>query len=257
MIKYPQIDPVLISIGSLKIRWYGLAYVMGLILGGWVLYKKCGKAAKMTIDDLSTYLTWIMTGVLLGGRLAYVVIYNAPYYIHHLIEIFYIWQGGMAFHGGAAGAAIATVAYARKYQKDPWLLLDGLGLGATVGIAMGRVANFINAELVGRVSNVPWAMIFPGEGPLPRHPSQLYEAFGEGVFLFVVLWLVSHKFPLKAGQLFALFCIGYGLMRFSLEFFRQPDPQLGFILASWSMGQLLCVVMIVVGMMIWVHRTRS
>jgi len=254
MINYPQIDPVLIKIGPLQVRWYGMAYILGLLLGGIVFSKVIKKWHSLDSEEVSNYLTWVMAGILIGGRVGYVLIYNLPYYLSNPAEMIAIWQGGMAFHGGATGAAIASVMYAKRYSLNPWAVLDGLGVASTIGITLGRLANFINGELVGRVTTLPWAMVFPGYGPFPRHPSQLYEAAGEGLLLLGGLLLLHRFLDLKPGVLFGLFCSGYGLTRFVLEYFREPDPQLGTVLIGLSMGQLLCILMIVLGALIVLKR---
>ena len=238
------------EIGPLQLRWYGLAYVLGVVLGVTVLRKEFKSRLQFNSDQLLGFMTYVMVGILLGGRLGYVLFYDLVYYMQFPARVLALWQGGMSFHGGAIGAAIAVGLFA-KFQKKPiWPLLDLLSVGATIGLGLGRLANFINGELFGRVSDAPWAMVFPGGGPLPRHPSQLYEAFFEGLILFLVLFLLMKKAKLKDGQLFAAFLFFYGIIRFSLEFFREPDTQLGFFFSWLTMGQLLSGVMGVAGIVL-------
>jgi phosphatidylglycerol:prolipoprotein diacylglycerol transferase len=255
MLPYPNFDPIIASIGPLSLRWYGLAYLAGITLGiRWVYtdLKKIG----LTKDDVISLATWIMTGIIIGGRIGYIVFYDLGYFIQNPSAILAIWTGGMSYHGGAIGAMVAMGGFARSYKKSLWSLLDCLGLASTIGIFFGRIANFINGELVGRVSAVPWAMVFPGEGPLPRHPSQLYEAMGEGLVLLIVLSIINKKAKLSPGQLFGLYLMGYGSARFSLEFFREPDPQIGLLFGLITMGQLLSAVMISVGVATVLHLRR-
>ena len=179
MIPYPDIDPVLISFGPIQIRWYGLAYILGILLGFRVCRTALKQHVKMTNDQILTLMSYLLVGVMLGGRLGYAVFYDFSYYLEAPIRFLYIWQGGMSYHGGAIGCVISTGLFSRFHQKSFWMLLDLLGLGACIGIFLGRLANFINGELYGRVTEVPWGMIFPHGGPFVRHPSQLYEAFFE------------------------------------------------------------------------------
>jgi len=200
--------------------------------------------------DLPTYL---IIGILLGGRIGYVVFYDAAYYLAHPLHVISVWEGGMAYHGGALGAVAASWLFARRHRIPILPLLDVMGWVSTIGIGLGRVANFINGELVGRVADVPWAMIFPNNGDVARHPSQLYEALGEGVVLFALLSLIRRSKRLIPGQLFGTYLVGYGVIRFGLEYFREPDIQKGFVLAQLSMGQVLCSLMVVggVGIISW------
>ncbi len=244
MLDYPQIDPVIVQLGPVAIRWYGVAYVVG-ILGAAALFRNEFKTKlSMTFDDLSNFVSWVVLGILIGGRLGYVMFYNLTYYMQNPASIFAFWQGGMAYHGGALGAFLATLWYSRSSKKSFLSLIDILGIGSTIGIFCGRIANFINGELVGRITLQPWGMVFPGAGPLPRHPSQLYEAALEGVMLFIILIYIKKKWVLKPGQLFGFYCIGYGAFRLFLENFREPDLQVGLFFNLISMGQILSLVMI-------------
>jgi phosphatidylglycerol---prolipoprotein diacylglyceryl transferase len=247
MIQFPEIDPVLIRIGPLAVRWYGLMYVFGFaasyLLAIYQVKKRSFKIERAQIDDLYFYL---ILGLIVGARLGYIVFYNLGFYLDNPLEIFVLWHGGMSFHGGFIGAFIAGYIIIKR---------KGLGLLSTadliiptcpVGIGFGRLGNFINGELFGKPSSVPWAMVFPQGGPMPRHPSQLYEAFLEGLVLFVVLWLYKDR-KKRDGDVFALFLMLYGAFRFFCEFFREPDVQVGYILGLITMGQILSCVMIVIG----------
>lgn len=254
---FPDIDPVAVHLGPFGVRWYALAYIFGL-LGAWTLARRMALRSKsmLTALKIDDFLAWIIAGVIIGGRLGYVLFYNAGYYREFPWEILYLWQGGMSFHGGLLGVAVATVLFARKYHLPVLALSDILCCVAPIGLFLGRIANFINAELAGRMTqNVPWAIIFPGE-KLPRHPSQLYEAFGEGLILFLVLnylWWFCPRYRHRTGFCTGLFLVLYGCIRFTLEFFREPDAHLGFIWHSATMGQLLSVPMVIVGLLILVQ----
>jgi phosphatidylglycerol:prolipoprotein diacylglycerol transferase len=253
MIHYPKIDPVILSLGPLEIRWYGLAYLLGLTLPFFLFKKEFETRLKMSSEDRSNVMLYLMIGIVVGGRLGYVLFYNFSYYINHLVEIIMINQGGMSYHGGAVGAMIAMIVFAKQHNKPVLKLLDILGLFSTIGIGLGRVANFINGELYGRATTLPWGMIFPDAGELPRHPSQLYEALFEGLILFLILYTIKQKNWLKPGQLFALYVLLYGMFRFFIEFTRQPDPQLGFVVSVFSMGQLLCLAWICIGLYLFIQ----
>lgn len=261
VLPYPEIDPVLIQLGPVAIRWYGLAYAVGLLLGWrYVLRLNRGPAGllnKRQVDDL---LIWMALGVILGGRLGSVLFYNLPYYLEHPAEILFVWQGGMSFHGGVIGVVAALLVFARR-QAVPFLRLADLVVPAIpIGLFFGRLANFVNAELYGRPSQVPWAMVFPTDPQaLPRHPSQLYEAGLEGALLFAVLaWLAwgtgAYRRP---GLLSGVFLVGYGLSRGLVELVRQPDPQLGFLVLGSTMGQWLSLPMLLAGAaLLWLALKR-
>ncbi len=265
MLTYPHIDPVIISLGPLKIRWYGLMYVLGF-LAAHLLVKHQAKlfAQKKLLNHIDNLNLTLMVGVILGGRLGYVLFYNLGYYLQHPLEIFATWQGGMSFHGGCIGVIIAGSLYCQRHALDFWRTADTYVVTVPVGLGLGRLANFINAELYGRVTDVPWAMIFPNGGPLPRHPSQLYEAFLEGLILFCILWFTKQrpwqKGSKKAwphGSLMALFLILYGMFRTMVELVREPDPQLGTVLYGLTMGQILSSIMIVTGIILWLWRKKA
>lgn len=247
---FPTIDPVLIELGPFAIRWYALAYIAGLLLG-WrylrVVVRRPGwRLDAEIIDDFLFYAT---LGVVLGGRLGYVVFYNPGHFLQHPLEILALWQGGMAFHGGLIGVAVAAWWVARRHGVAPLEIGDAAAVAAPIGLFFGRIANFINGELYGRPSDVPWAMVFPAGGPVPRHPSQLYEAFLEGLVLFVVMaWLARGGYDAtRRGRLAGVFLVGYGTARFLVEFVRQYDPQLGLLFGVATMGQLLSLPMIALG----------
>lgn len=247
---FPEIDPVAIAIGPLSIRWYALAYIFGLLAGWWYIGQFLRQPPHiMTRPQLSDFFTWAIIGVIVGGRVGYVIFYKAPYYLENPLEIFYVWQGGMSFHGGLIGVVVAIVWFARR-KKIPVLALgDLVACAAPIGLFFGRLANFINGELYGRVTEVSWGMVFPGGGELPRHPSQLYEAALEGVVLFLVLFVLVRftRARTRPGLLMGIFLIGYGSARIFVEFFREPDIQIGFLAAGTTMGQWLSVPLLLAG----------
>lgn len=257
---FPDINPIALSLGSLQIRWYALAYLAGFVLGWRYALYLVGphKAEPLTRESLDDFLSWAILAVILGGRMGYVLFYQTGAYFSDPLEIFKIWHGGMSFHGGALGMIAAMVAYTRL-KKIPLLRLsDVVVCVVPIGLFFGRLANFVNGELYGRVSTAPWAVVFPHAGDLPRHPSQIYEALLEGVLLFCVLFLLSHKTRLreKPGMLSGVFLAGYGLCRFTVEFFREPDAQLGYILGFLTMGQILCLPMVAGGLFLMFHARR-
>ena len=243
-------DPVAIEIFSLEIRWYSLAYIFGILLG-WILSKKLfiqNIEIKNKFDD---YLTYLIIGIILGGRLGYIFIYNLSFYINNPLDIFKIWQGGMSFHGGLIGVILASIFFAKKNNQNPFLYLDIVALVAPVGLFFGRIANFINSELYGTITNVPWAVTFVQVDNLPRHPSQLYEALLEGLFLFLLLIYFKNKFSKKPGVISGLFLIIYSIFRFIIEFYRVPDEQLGYILLNLTMGQVVSLIFIISGVILF------
>jgi phosphatidylglycerol:prolipoprotein diacylglycerol transferase len=257
MLVHPGFDPVAIQLGPLAIRWYGLMYLVGFgiayALGRLRIAR--GAAGRVTVDVLDDLLFFVVLGVILGGRLGYVLFYKPAYYLGHPAEILAVWQGGMAFHGGFLGVLLAVWWVARKHRLR-WLeLTDFLAPLIPLGLAAGRLGNFINAELWGRVTDVPWATIFPAAGPDPRHPSQLYQFALEGVLLFMILWLFSAR-PRPVGAVSATFLIGYGLLRAFAELFREPDDFLGLLALGLTMGQWLSLPMVAAGvaMLAWAYR---
>ncbi|HRW80488.1 MAG TPA: prolipoprotein diacylglyceryl transferase [Desulfomonilia bacterium] len=254
---YPQIDPVIVHLGPLQLRWYGLMYVIGFIVAYFVTVHICRRRGHpMTRTDVEDFVTYCILGLVLGARIGYCLIYNPVYYLTNPLKFLAVWEGGMSFHGGLIGLVLTGILFARARGKPFLLLADLGGLAATPGLFFGRIGNFINAELFGRVTDVPWGMVFPGGGPLPRHPSQLYEAFSEGLLLFVILYVLSRKVNTR-GVVFGVFLAGYGLLRFIMEFFREPDPQIGFVFQSLTMGQTLCLIMVAAGLGLIGWRLKS
>jgi phosphatidylglycerol---prolipoprotein diacylglyceryl transferase len=250
VIPYPEIDPVLVQLGPFAIRWYALAYIAGLVIGWQILRRVCEQPPKLLspakIDD---FLLWAALGVILGGRLGYVLFYKPLFYVEHPLAIFTLWEGGMSFHGGLLGVVAAILLFAWRNKVDPLMLADLMAIVTPIGLFFGRLANFINGELWGRPTDVAWAMIFPRGGPLPRHPSQLYQAFFEGVVLFVVLLIVWRLFDgrRRPGLLTGLFCLGYGIARIVGELFREPDAHLGYLWGPLTMGMLLSLPLVIFG----------
>jgi phosphatidylglycerol---prolipoprotein diacylglyceryl transferase len=260
-----NLNPVLVHLGPLQIRWYGMMYALSFIIGYYLIcYLAPKRGVPLDRDDVGDLILYLVAGVLFGGRLGYVLFYNLPYYLHHPAQIVAVWDGGMSFHGGLIGVIIAGLLFSRKTSIPFWSLAELVVPVAPLGFFLGRLGNFINGELWGRPSDVAWAIIFP-HAPLvhgvmvPRHPSELYEAILEGLVLFTILWFLAQK-PRPKGVLFGTFLTLYGLFRCFVEFFRQPDPQLGFIGGVITMGQILSIPMILIGMgvIVWaLRRSRS
>ena len=255
VLPFPAFDPVLVTIGPFAIRWYALAYICGILLG-W-LYARAlirneklwGGPAPMTVVDYDDFILWVTLGIILGGRTGYVLFYNFSHFIANPIEIVQVWKGGMSFHGGFLGCVLAVVLFAR-HRGIPMLSLGDITCAVgPIGLLLGRLANFVNGELWGRPTDVPWAMVFPGGGPLARHPSQLYEAGLEGIVLFIVLALLVRAGALKRpGLIIGAFAVGYAIARTFCEFFREPDVQLGFLWGGLTMGMLLSIPLFLVGL---------
>jgi phosphatidylglycerol:prolipoprotein diacylglycerol transferase len=256
---FPPLDPVAFAFGPIEIRWYAIAYLAGFLLGWrlclWLARQNPNGPSAKDYDD---YLTWAVIGTVLGGRIGYVLFYQLEYYIAHPLEIVEVWHGGMSFHGGMLGVLVAAWIFTRRRHLGFFVFTDVLACVVPVGLFFGRLANFINGELYGRVTDVPWAVIFPRGGDVPRHPSQLYEATFEGLVLFLLMLWLSQKKPLRArpGFLSGVFLTCYGLFRFGLEFFRQPDAQIGFLLGGTTMGQWLCVPMFLFGVYLILRSER-
>ena len=253
----PEIDPIAIHLGPLKIHWYGLMYLVGFLGGWWVgVYRAKRPGSGWDPKEVSDYLFYIALGVILGGRFGYVLFYNLAHYLKHPLDIFAIWSGGMSFHGGLIGVCVAMWLYGRKTKRPFLAVTDFVAVLTPIGLGPGRIGNFINQELWGRVTDLPWGMVFRTGGPLPRHPTQLYEATLEGLVLFVILWFYSRS-PRPVGAVSSLFLIFYGLFRFLVELVREPDPQLGYLAFGWvTMGQVLSLPMILLGawMLWWSHQ---
>ncbi len=248
MLHFPHVNPIIFSIGDFKVHWYGVMYLVGFV-AAWVLAKYRANAPNSgwNAEQVADLIFYAAIGVIVGGRCGYMLFYDFPGFIHHPWIIFQVWDGGMSFHGGLIGVGIALYIFSHRYRKNWFDVLDFIVPFVPIGLGAGRLGNFINGELWGRVTNVPWGMIYPNAGPLPRHPSELYEFFLEGIVLFVILWLFSRKTRPRFAVT-ALFLLCYGILRFFVEFFRQPDPQLGFIAFGWlTMGQLLSIPMILIG----------
>ena len=249
---YPTIDPVALSLGPIQIHWYGLMYLLGFS-GAWWLGRLRAERFGWTAVEVEDLLFYGAIGVIVGGRLGYSLFYDFPALIDNPLNLFKVWQGGMSFHGGLLGVVVAFGFFARATGKSYFSISDFIVPMVPVGLFFGRIGNFINGELWGKVSDVPWAMIFPNGGPLARHPSQLYEAILEGILLFVILWIYSAK-PKPPGAVSGLFLLGYGFFRFMVEFVRVPDQQYGYLLLDWiTMGQILSLPMIVLGLFIIVR----
>ena len=244
-------DPVAFQVFSLEIRWYSLSYIFGIIFGWIYCKKKLIKDKKLfnLFDDLITYL---IIGIILGGRIGYIVLYNFNYYLENLSEILIIWHGGMSFHGGLLGVIIATILFSKKHNINSFIFLDLISLVAPIGLFLGRMANFINSELYGRETDVFWSVKFINIDNISRHPSQIYEAFFEGIILFFLLNYLNKKKEFKThGIISSIFLIFYSLFRFVLEFFRAPDPQIGYALLNLTMGQLISIIFLFFGMYLY------
>jgi phosphatidylglycerol---prolipoprotein diacylglyceryl transferase len=252
-----HINPVLIKLGPFQVGWYGLMYVFGFIASYLLVrYQMKKKSFGISGQEVENLLVYLMLGLIIGGRLGYVLFYDLPLYLKAPLEIFAIWHGGMSFHGGLLGVLIVGIVFSWRHKKSFWKIADLFIVTAPIGLGLGRIGNFINGELYGRETHVPWGMIFPNGGPLPRHPSQLYESALEGGCLFVILWILKDK-KLPSGGLLAVFLFVYGIFRFFVEFFREPDPQLGFILGPLTMGQLLSSLMIIGGIILFSYLRRK
>lgn len=264
LLPYPAINPVLIHIGPLAVRWYALAYIVGILVG-WVYGRSLiaskslwAGAAPLTGIDFDDFIIWITLGIIGGGRIGYILFYNLPLFAAHPAQMLQLWNGGMSFHGGFLGCTIAIVLFARRRGIPILSLGDITTAVAPIGLFLGRLANFIKPELWGRPTDVPWAMVFPGGGPLPRHPSQLYEAALEGIVLFVVLNLLVRWGALKRpGMITGAFAVGYSIARIISECFREPDPQLGFLWRGLTMGMLLSVPLMLAGIGMLAYSLRE
>ena len=261
-IAFPVFDPIAIAIGPIAIRWYALAYIGGIVLG-WIIRSErlWGGKAPFTLLDFDDFILWVTLGIILGGRTGYVLFYNFGYFAQHPAEIFELWKGGMSFHGGFMGCVVAVLLFGWKRNIPVLSLGDVTCAVGPMGLFLGRIANFINSELWGRAADpsLPWAFVFPNGGPLARHPSQLYEALLEGVILFVILALLVRRGGLqRPGLVIGVFATLYGMARIASEFFREPDPQLGFLWGGLTMGMILSVPMILAGLaFIYAAQTRA
>ena len=240
-------DPVAFQIFSIEIRWYSLAYILGILLG-WFYCKKILIKEKTLLDLFDDFISYIIIGIIIGGRLGYVIFYNFNYYLENPLEIIALWNGGMSFHGGVIGIIIATSIFSKKNKLDKFIFLDFVALASPIGIFFGRLANFINSELYGRPTEVAWSVKFKIVDNIKRHPSQLYEAFFEGIILFLILnYFYKKNYLKKPGLISGLFLIFYSLFRFGVEFFRVPDPQIGYMAMNLTMGQLISLIFLLIG----------
>jgi phosphatidylglycerol:prolipoprotein diacylglycerol transferase len=256
----PNIDPVAIQLGPLKIHWYGLMYVIGLVaLWYFASHRARRPGSGWKPEEVGDFVFYGALGVILGGRIGYMLFYNLPHYANHPLDALKVWEGGMSFHGGLIGVLLAMYYFGRKTGRTFFTVADFFAPWVPIGLGLGRLGNFINHELWGKVSDVPWAMVFRTGGPLPRHPSQLYELALEGVALFALLWWYSRQ-PRATGSVSGMFLIGYGLARFVVEFVREPDAQLGYLAFGWvTMGQVLSLPMILagIGLLLWATKRST
>lgn len=258
-LQFPVIDPVIVSFGPLAVRWYGLMYLIGLAAAYYLAMRevKLGRSV-YTEQQVSDLLFYGFIGAILGGRIGYVLFYQFEHFLADPLYLFMMHQGGMSFHGGLLGAVVVIALFAKKTKTSLWQLGDFVAPLVPIGLGAGRIGNFINGELWGRTTDVSWGMVFPGAGPLPRHPSQLYEFALEGVVLFILLFLYTRK-PRPVGSAGGLFLLGYGCFRFIIEYFREPDDHLGLLSLGFSMGQWLCMPMILAGLaiVVWSYKTHK
>ena len=250
-------DPIAFQIMSFEIRWYSLAYILGIVVG-WILCKKIFIKKSDISEKFDDYITYLIIGVILGGRIGYIIFYNFSYYLDNIFDIFKIWQGGMSFHGGLLGVIASSYIFAKKNNQNPFLYLDQVSLVAPIGIFFGRLANFINSELYGKTTDVPWSVIFIKVDNLSRHPSQLYEAILEGIILFLILnYFMNKDYLKKPGLISGLFLIYYSLFRFFIEFLRVPDQQIGYLFLNLTMGQIISLVFASIGITLFYLKNEN
>jgi len=260
VLPFPKIGPEIIKIGPISVRWYGVMYLAGFV-ASYFLIARQRRAQELGLrgGPLQDLIIYLAMGLIIGARLGYILFYQFPnfeIYVHNPFEIAAIWHGGMSFHGGLIGTMLAGLLFCRRRSLPYWKVGDTVIVTAPVGLFLGRLGNFVNGELFGRPSSLPWAMVFPNGGSVPRHPSQLYEAVLEGVVLFLILWQLKDR-GFRSGSMVCLFLGGYGILRFFAEFFREPDPQLGFVLGVFTMGQVFCTLMIIAAIILWLLLPKS
>jgi phosphatidylglycerol:prolipoprotein diacylglycerol transferase len=249
-----DLNPILIDLGLFQVSWYGVMYVLGFFASYLLVrYQIKRRDFGLSREEVENLYFYLILGLIIGARLGYVLFYDLGMYLQDPLEIIFINHGGMSFHGGLIGLLIVGVLFAWRNKKSFWKIADLFIVTAPIGLGLGRIGNFINGELYGRVTDVPWGMIFPKGGDLPRHPSQLYESALEGGVLFLILWFLKDR-KLPAGSLLGFFLLFYGLFRFGIEFFREPDPQLGFVIGPFTMGQVFCALMVVAGVLLLAYR---
>ena len=250
-------DPVAFQIFSLEIRWYSLAYIMGILLG-WLYCKTKLIKDQHILNLFDDFITYLIVGIILGGRLGYALFYNLKYYLENPIEILMVWNGGMSFHGGLIGVIVASLLFSKKHKINQFVLLDLISLSAPIGIFFGRIANFINSELYGKPSELPWSVKFALIDNINRHPSQLYEAFFEGIILFLILGFFFKKnYFNKPGQISGLFLILYSIFRFGIEFFRAPDQHIGYLFLKLTLGQLISILFLIFGLILFIYQKNE
>ena len=250
-------DPIAFEIMSFEVRWYSLAYILGIVVG-WILCKKIFIKNLDISEKFDDYITYLIIGIILGGRIGYVIFYNFSYYLDNIFDIFKIWQGGMSFHGGLLGVIASSYIFAKKNNQNPFFYLDQVSLVAPIGIFFGRLANFINSELYGTATNMPWSVIFVEVDNLSRHPSQLYEAILEGIILFLILiYFMNKGYLKKPGLISGMFLIFYSLFRFFVEFFRVPDEQIGYLFLNLTMGQIISLVFASIGITLFYLKNEN
>ncbi|MDC0488716.1 prolipoprotein diacylglyceryl transferase [Pelagibacteraceae bacterium] len=253
-----DLSPVLIDFGIIVIRWYSLAYIAGILIGWWIGKKIISKKfSKFNLKDFDDLITYLIISLLIGGRVGYIIFYNPKYYISHPLEMIKIWEGGMSFHGALIGIVIGTCIFSIRRKISAFFLLDIIACVSPVGLFFGRIANFINGELVGKITIVSWGVIFPSIDSLPRHPSQLYEAILEGIILFLIMNIIIFKKNYKIGTCSYMFLICYGIFRIISEFFREPDSQLGYLFGLFSMGTILSAFMMLFGFIIFRYLRKN
>jgi phosphatidylglycerol:prolipoprotein diacylglycerol transferase len=250
-------DPIAFQIMSFEVRWYSLAYILGIVVG-WILCKKIFIKSSDISEKFDDYITYLIIGIILGGRIGYVIFYNFSYYLDNIFDIFKIWQGGMSFHGGLLGVIASSYIFAKKNNQNPFFYLDQVSLVAPIGIFFGRLANFINSELYGTATDMPWSVIFIKVDNLSRHPSQLYEAILEGIILFLILiYFMNKGYLKKPGLISGMFLIFYSLFRFFVEFFRVPDEQIGYLFLNLTMGQIISLVFASIGITLFYLKNEN